>query len=236
MAHSTSQGLVLEEGALCVFATTHLSDLEKRGVTSDFLSKYGALTTKMEDTVAAAGGKTSDKEQLTGTKLAAKDELLADVRRIQGGVKRVFPKGSPVRKEFFVGEYFNHSTALLLKWEEACAKSWDKYKDQLITKGNLVQADEDTMVANATILQGIDSTHEVAKHADAPEATAAALQAMADVEAAADFIYGAAEAEYAKQPVILGEFEKLKPLRYAVRRNPPPPPSGKNPPTDTAKK
>ncbi len=226
MAHPTSQGLAQEYGPLCVEATSHLADLQKRGVTPEFLSKYGVLTQTMESTVAALSGKTSDKRQLTGTELAAKDNLLAEVRRIQGGVKRVFPKASPVRREFYVGEYFNHSTALLLKWEDAIAKSWDKYKDRLIAEGNLVQEDEDSMVANATILRGVDSSHEIAKHADAPEATAAALKAMADVEAAADFIYGAAEAEYAKQPKVLGEFEALKPLRFAVKRNPP-----KNPPT-----
>jgi len=226
MAHATSQGLSQEQGALSIEATSHLNDLQKRGVTSDFLANYGALTQTMEDTVNVHVSKNSDKEQLTGSELTAKDNLLAEVRTIQGGVKRVFPKGSPVRKEFYVGEYFNHSTSLLLKWEEGCAKGREKYKDRLIAEGNLIQSDVDSMVANATKLQGIDSTHEVAKHADAPEATAAALKAMKDVEDAADFIYGAAEAEYAKQPQVLGEFEKLKPLRFAVKRN-----SSKNPPT-----
>jgi hypothetical protein len=231
MAHPTSQGLEQEQGPLSALATTRLTDLQKRGVTPEFVSKYRSLTTTMTDTVAASGGKNSDKKQLTGSELIAKDNLLAEVRTIQGGVKRVFPKGSPVRKEFFVGEYFNHSTALLLKWEEGIAKSWPKYKDRLIAEGNLIQDDDDKMVANAATLQGVDTSHELAKHADAPEATAAAQKAMADVEKAADFIYGAAEAEYAKQPAILGEFEKLKPLRYAVKRNPPTPP-----PTDSPKK
>jgi hypothetical protein len=39
---------------------------------------------------------------------------------------------------------------------------------------------------------------------------------MDAVEAEADFIYGAATAEYAKNPEMLGKFEALKPLRYSV--------------------
>ena len=229
MAHATSQGLSQETGALSALAISRITDLQKRGVTAEFVSKYRSLTTTMEDTIVSSSGKNSDKKQMTGTELTAKDELLADVRRFHGAVKRVFPKGSPVRDEFFVGKNFNHSTALLLKWEQACEKGWEKYKDRLIAEGNLIQEDVDTMKTNAAKLQGIDSTHELAKHVDAPEATAAALKAMKDVEDAADFIYGAAEAEYAKQPVILGEFEKLKPLRYAVKRNPPQNPPPTNP-------
>ncbi len=225
MPHPTSQGLSQEEGALSPLAQSHLPDLEKRGVTADYLTGYAAKTEIMEDTVAASSGKTSDKEQLTVSEAAAKDNLLADVRRIQGGVKRVFPNGSPQRKEFFVGEYFNHSTSILIKWATGIASAWDKYKVDLIGKGNLVQEDLDSMLANAEALKGVDSTQESAKHVVAPEATAAAQKSMADVETAADFIYGAARAAYAKNPQVLGEFEALKPLRYAVTRK------EKNPPT-----
>ncbi|HUI28872.1 MAG TPA: hypothetical protein VLX91_01555 [Candidatus Acidoferrales bacterium] len=233
MSGTTSQGLAQEQGALSVLATSNLQSLEKRGVTSDFLAKYKTLAGSMETTVAASGGKRSEKMQLSASELNAKDQLLADIRRIQGGAKRVFEQGKPQLKEFFVGEYFNHSTGLLLKWSSGIEKAWDKYKNSLLSQGNLVQDDLDSMVANAAALQSVDSTQENAKHVDAPEATAAALKAMADVEAAANFIYGAAEAEFAKNPKVLGEFERLKPLRYAVQRNPKsqPTPPPVNPPT-----
>ncbi len=220
MAHPTPEGLVQEEGALCVLATSRLSDLQDRGVTTAFLTDYAAKLQKMQDAFAAHTGKTSDKEQLTATEVVAKNELLADVRRMQGGAKRTFKNGSPQLKEFFVGERFNRSTAILCRWADGIAKAWDKYKADLTAKGNLVQEDLDTMVANAGTLKNADSMQENAKHVDSPEATAAALQAMADVEAAADFIYGAAQAAYAKQPKILGEFEALRPLRYSVERRP----------------
>jgi len=226
MAHPTPEGLAQEEGALCVLATKHLSELQKRGVTSAFLTDYAAKLQNMQDAVAAHTGKTSDKKQLTVGELVAKGELLADIRRIQGGAKRTFPKGSPQLKEFYVGDKYNQSTALLGKWATGIAKAWEKYKTDLLAKGNLVQDDLDTMGSNASILQSADSSQENAKRIDAPEATTAALKAMADVEAAADFIYGAAEAEYAKKPEALGEFVALRPLRYAVERHrkPSPPP------------
>jgi hypothetical protein len=61
--------------------------------------------------------------QLTAGEADAKDQLLADVRRIQGGVKRTYPRGSAQWKEFFVGDAFNHSTSLLLKWAAGIAAS-----------------------------------------------------------------------------------------------------------------
>jgi len=240
MAHPTSQGLVQEQGALCILATSHLPELQKRGVTTAFLADYSAKLKAMQDAVDTHIGKTSDKKQLTAGEHVAKNELLADVRRMQQGAKRAFPKGSPQLKEFFVGDKYNYSTGLLGKWADGIAKAWDKYKTDLVAKGNLVQEDVDTMVSNATILGNADATHENAKHVDSPEATSAALKAMADVEKAADFIYGAAEAEYAKNPQLLGEFEKLKPLRYSVERRPkgpnPPLDESSRRPTDTSKK
>ncbi len=228
MPHPTSQGLAQEEGALSLQTQPCLPDLEKRGIDAAYLQNYSAKTSSMEATVAAAGGKTSDKEQLTESEAAAKDELLADVRRVQRGVKHTFKQGSPQWKEFFIGEYFNHSTALLVKWANAIVAAWDKYKTELIQKSGLIQADIDSITANVAKLQTVDSSQEMAKHADAPEATAAAQKAMAEVEEIADRIYIAAESEYAKDPVKLGEFEALKPLRYAVRRNVPAPADGDN--------
>ncbi len=232
MSGTTPEGLEQEEGALCILTTNHLTDLQARGITSDFLTGYAAKLQAMKDAFAAHTGKTSDKEQLTVSERVAKNELLADVRIMQQGAKRTFPKGSPQLKEFHVGEKYNHSTALLGKWATDIAAAWTKYKTDLIAKGRLLQKDVDTMVANASVLASTDATQENAKHVDAPEATAAALLAMEEVEKAADDIYGAAEAEYAKNPQLLGEFEKLRPLRYAV----PPRPKGPNPPpTDTKK-
>ena len=121
---------------------------------------------------------------------------------MQQGAKRTFPKGSPQLKEFHVGEEYNHSTALLGKWAADIAAAWTKYKTDLIAKGRLLQKDVDTMVANASVLASTDATQENAKHVDAPEATVAALMAMEEVEKAADDIYGAAEAEYAKNPQV----------------------------------
>ncbi|HVN49401.1 MAG TPA: hypothetical protein VMU30_11350 [Bacteroidota bacterium] len=106
----------------------------------------------------------------------------------------------------------------MIQWANDLAAAWLKYKDMLIAKGGLIQADIDEMTANAASLKAIDASQETAKHDDAPEATAAANQAMADVEAEADFIYGTATAEYAKNPEMLGKFEALKPLRYSVDR------------------
>lgn len=230
MAHSTSQGLVQEQGALCILVESHLADLEKRLVDAKKVADYKAHTKAMQATVAASGGKTSDKEQLTVGEAAAKGQLLAEIRRIQGGVRRTFPNGSPQRKEFFVGESNNHSTSLLLKWADGIAAAWVKYKDDIIAKGNLLQSDLDTMVSVAATLGTVDSTQENAKHAEVPAATAAALKAIALVEADADFIYGAARAEYYDRPEILGQFEAIRPLRYAVERPP------KVPPPDTTKK
>jgi len=229
MAHPTPEGLAQEEGALCILATAHLAELKDRGITTEFLIGYAAKLKAMQDAFSTHTGKTSDKKQLTVSEQVAKDELLADVRKMQGGAKRTFSKGSPQLEEFYVGEKYNHSTALLGKWATDIAAAWTKYKADLIKKGQLLQKDVDTMNANATVLASTDATQENAKHVDAPEATVAALQAMADVEAAADAIYGAAEAEFAKNPQMLGEFEALKPLRYAV----PPRPKGPNPPPPT---
>ena len=226
MAHPTPEGLAQEEGALCILATSHLGELQDRGITADFLTDYAAKLKAMQDAFAAHVSETSDKEQLTVSEQVAKDELLADVRKMQSGAKRAFPKGSPQLKEFHVGERYNHSTALLGKWAIDSAAAWTKYKPVLISKGRLLQKDADTMAANAAILGTTDATQENAKHVTAPEATTAATQAMEAVEEAADSIYGAAEAEFAKNPQILGEFEKLKPLRYAM----PPRPKGPNPP------
>ncbi len=233
MPHPTSQGLSQECGALIELTKPHLPELEKRNVTQVLLDKYAAQTKTMEETVAAAGGKTSDKEQLTAGEFTARHELLADVRKMQGGAKRTFPRGSPQLKEFFVGDKFNGSTAMLLKWANGIAGAWTKYSASLIETGNLIQADVDTMVANASLLRSVDSAQEAAKHADVPEATAASQKAMDDVSAIADFIYGAASAEYARNPQLLGEFEKLKPLRYAVPRPPKNPPTA--PPPDAPK-
>jgi len=230
MAHATPEGLAQEQGALCILATSHITDLQKRGVNQQFLQSYGSKLKAMQEAFAAHTGKTSDKEQLTASEQTAKNELLADIRKMQGGAKRIFPAGSPQRKEFHIGELYNRSTGVLVKWAGEIQKAWDKYKADLIAKGNLVQEDDDTMVANAAALTNTDAAQENAKHIDSPEATSAALMAMADVEAAADFIYGAAEAAYAKDPVTLGEFESLKPLRYAV------PPRLKAPQQPTEKK
>ena len=172
----------------------------------------------MEDKIAASGGETSDKKQLTQQELEARDILLAEIRRNQGGAKRSFPPGSPQLKEFFIGETNNHSTAIMLRWAKGIATAWDKYAALLTTKGNLVPADKDALVAAAAALGSLDSTQELAKHNDAPEATSQARQAMDAVEKAADFIYGAVSAQFYNKPEILGRFEALKPLRYAVER------------------
>lgn len=235
MAHPTPEGLAQEEGALCILATAHIPELQERGITTEFLTGYAAKLKAMQDAFATHTGKTSDKMQLTVSEQVAKNELLADVRKMQGGAKRTFSKGSPQLKEFHVGEMYNRSTAILVKWATDIAAAWTKYKADLIKKGQLLQRDVDTMVANASVLSTTDATQENAKHVDAPEATAAALLAMADVEDAADTIYSAAEREFAKNPQLLGEFEALRPLRYAV----PPRPKGPNPPpppTDGTKK
>lgn len=229
MAHPTPEGLTQEEGALCILATAHIPELQDRGITAEFLTDYATKLQKMRDAFAAHTGTTSDKEQLTVSEQVAKDELLADIRKMQGGAKNTFSKGSPQRKEFHIGETYNRSTAILGKWATDIAAAWTKYKADLIKNGQLLQRDVDTMVANAAILGTTDATQENAKHVGAPESTAAALQAMADVEDAADTIYSAAEREFAKNPQLLGEFEKLKPLRYAV----PPRPKGPNPPSPT---
>ncbi len=234
MAHPTVYGLAQENGALTILATACLKDLTKRGVNPERLTLYGTLTQAMLDADAASGSKTSDKEQLTAGEQKAKAELLGDVRRVQGGFKRVFPAGSPQWKEAFIGEKLNKSTGRLVLWANSLAASWLKYKDTLIANGNLVQADIDEMISNAAVLKNVDSTQETAKHADVPEATAAANKAADAVEAEADFIYGAATAEYAKNPAMLGKFEALKPLRYSVDRSSkdePQPPA-----TDTPKK
>ncbi len=232
MAHPTPEGLAQEEGALCILATSHLAELKGRGITTEFLADYAAKLQKMLDAFATHIGKTSDKEQLTVSEQVAKNELVADVRRMQQGAKRTFAAGSPQLKEFHVGERYNRSTGVLDKWATDIETAWDKYKADLISKGRLLQSDADTMVANAAVLKNADASQENAKHVDSPEATAAALKAMADVEEAADAIYGAAQAEYAKNPQLLGEFEKLRPLRYAI----PPRPKGPTPPpTDTKK-
>lgn len=232
MAHATPEGLAQEEGALNISATARLTDLQERGITAEFLTMYAARLQNMKDALTAHIGKTSDKEQLTAGEITAKNELLADVRRIQQGAKRTFPKESPQLKEFHVGEKYNRSTSLLSLWATDIAAAWTKYKADLTGKGKLLQKDVDTMVANNSILTNADATQESAKHIESPEATAAALRAMAEVEDAADAIYAAAEAEYAKNPQVLGEFEKLKPLRYAVERSPKLPTP---PPDDTAK-
>jgi hypothetical protein len=218
MAHATSQGLKQESGPLTIVAQTYLPQIEPRGVTSQSLTDYNGLVKTMEDKIAASGGETSDKEQLTEQEVEARDIALAEIRRIQGGAKRSFPKGSPQLKEFFVGEKNNHSTALLIKWAKGIATAWDKYTTVLTTKGNLVAADKDALVAAAASLGSVDSTQESAKHKDVPEATAQAWQAMDAVEEAADFIYGAASAQFYNKPEILGQFEAIKPLRYAVVR------------------
>jgi len=90
MAHPTSGGLTQEQGALCILATSHLTDLQKRGVTQQFLSDYAAKVKAMNTAVANHTGKTSDKEQLTASEQAAKNELLADVHKMQQGAKRTF--------------------------------------------------------------------------------------------------------------------------------------------------
>jgi len=226
MPHPTCYGLTQEKGALVLLATDFLTDLGKRSVTRILLDKYATDTGTMEDVAAAARGTTSDKEQLTDREVAAREELLLDITRIQRGVKRAFQTGSPVRKEFFIGEKHNFSTARLTLWARSIATSWPKYSADLISKGGLIQGDTDTMVANAAILSDVDSKQEIAKHSDAPEANAEVQKAMAVVEADADYIYGAAEAEYAKNPEVLGRFEALKPLRFST------PPRPKNPPSN----
>ena len=151
---------------------------------------------------------------------------------MQGGAKRTFDAGSPQLEEFYVGERYNRSAGVLCKWAGGIAKAWEKYKADLIAKGNLVQEDVDTMVANAAILGNANATQENALHVDSPEATSAAQKAMDDVEATADFIYGAARAAYAKNAQLLGEFEAIKPLRYSAEKRPPkgPTPPPTNPP------
>ena len=220
MGHPTVYGLRQENGAVTNLATSCLKDLEGRGVTADRLTHYGALTQAMVAADAASGSETSDKEQLTAGEQTAKAELLGDVRRVQGGFKRAFPKGSPQWKEALIGVMFNHSTGMLVVWADNLAIAWLKYKDTLIKDGNLVQADIDEMAANAAVLKNVDSKQETAKHADVPDATLAKSQAMDAVEAEADFIYGAATAEYAKNPQMLGKFEALKPLRYSIDKTP----------------
>ncbi len=224
MAHATSQGLVQESGALCIVAESHLSDLEKRHVDAAKIAEYKLHAKSMLLAVAAAGGISSDKKQLTIGEAAAKAQLLAEIRRVQGGAKRALPAGSPQQKEFFIGEAYNHSSSLLVKWANGIKTGWDKYKDVLTQKGNLLQEDIDKLVASAGALGAVDSTQETAKHVDSPVATAAALKAMAVVEADADFIYGAARAEYYDRPEILGQFEALRPLRFAIERPPKEPP------------
>jgi len=218
MAHPTSQGLKQESGPLTSLAQTYLPQLEPRGVTSPVITDYNGRVKTMEDKIAASGGETSDKEQLTEQEVAARDIALAEIRRIQGGAKRAFPKGSPQLKEFFVGEKNNHSTALLIKWAKGITTAWDKYATVLTTKGNLLAADKEALVAASASLGSVDSTQESAKHKDVPEATAQAWQAMDAVEEAADFIYGAASAQFYNKPEILGQFEAIKPLRFAVVR------------------
>ncbi len=218
MAHATPEGLEEEHGALIIEVTPHIEELTPRGIDQPFLDAYTAKLQKMRDSVGTHIGQTSDKEQLTDSEITAKEELLADVRRMQQGAKRSFPKDAPQLKEFHVGEKFNRSTALLCGWAADIAMAWTKYQEPLAKKGKLLQKDVDTMNANAAVLTGTNASQEHAKRVESPQATAAALQAMEEVEDAADDIYSAAEAEYAKNPQLLGEFEKLKPLRYAVNR------------------
>jgi len=226
MGHPTPEGLEQEEGPLCIAATKYLTQLGPRGITADFLTGYAAKLQAMKDAFAAHLGTTSDKKQLTVSEQVAKHELLLDVHIMQEGAKRTFPWGSPQLREFHVGEKYNRSTALLVRWAGEIAVAWKKYETELTNKGRLIQKDVDTMVANSAILGSADATQENAKRVDAPEATVAAWQAMDNVIDAADAIYGAAEAEFAKNPQVLGEFEKLKPLRYSM----PPRPKGPNPP------
>ena len=42
MAHPTPEGLAQEEGALSPLAKQHIADLQKRGVTGEFLEAYAA--------------------------------------------------------------------------------------------------------------------------------------------------------------------------------------------------
>jgi hypothetical protein len=49
MAHSTSWGLAQEQRALSPLAKLHIADLQKRGVTAEFLDDYAAELQKSRD-------------------------------------------------------------------------------------------------------------------------------------------------------------------------------------------
>jgi hypothetical protein len=215
MAYPTSRGLAQEQPVLLKAARPLLPQLDKRGITEQTFTEYETRTTVMKEKVAGKGGKISDQKQLTANEAAARKALQKEMRNIQEGVKKTFPKGSPQWKEFYIGEKDNSSTSRLLEWTIGIGKGWDKYKPQLIQKGKLLQTDKDALDAAAAALKAVDTDQESAKTVDSPEASAEKKQAINAVIEIADSIYTAIEREFRNDPATLSKFASIKELRFA---------------------
>ena len=228
MSTISSYGAAQESRVLTGTVKTYLERLIERGVTEDLLINFGNDTSDMETKRAAMGDTRSGKKQMTEDEGVDRTEVLDIIRRVQSGVKLVFPSGSPQWKEFHIGETPNNSTPKALGWVVDIENAFNKYKDALVAKTGLIPRDIDVLKAAAKKLSDTDTQQELKKKIEAPDATSAFQQALAKVIETADFIHNAAAIEFRKEEAILRQFASAKDLRYLPEprkaKDPPPEP------------
>lgn len=228
MGTITSEGLAQEQRVLHELCTTYSSRLQLRGITPERLTDFTTTIAAMEKQRTDSGHVKTDKRDLTIQELQQCTTVIGNIKKIQQGAKNTFAEGSPQLKDFHIGEKLFVSTPLVIGWAKDLLENWESYKDQLTTKGGLIQADIDELRTAVTALEAADTAQELAKKKGAPEATAAFKAAVAAAKLAADALHGIAAVEFKNEPEILKQFELAKKLRY---QQPPNNDNGTPPPT-----
>ena len=237
MSSITSEGLAQEQRVLNDLCSLYTARLQLRGITPERLTAYAATVTAMEKQRSDTTQTGTNKLDLTQQEEQQRTALSALVKKVQQGAKNTFPDGSPLLKDFHIGERLTSSTPLTIAWGKDLLAQWLTYKDVLIAKGGLIQTDIDELQTAIQALEATDTAQELAKKKGAPEATAAFKNAMETARQTADSLHGIATVEFKNEPNVLKQFELAKKLRYQTsgkgnNNEPPPmPPTPPVPPT-----
>jgi hypothetical protein len=207
-------GLEQESRVLIPVGTKQITRLQKRGITPETFTTYGEYVTTMLEEEAKTGDTVTTKEVLTQTEEQSRTDVQKAINRVRNGAKKTFPKGSPQLKQFHVGDNFHSSTKVLLGWVNDINKGWETNKALLISKGKLIEDDFTAMNAAAELLRSTDTSQEVKKKEEVPQAYTALAAAKNAVISIADEIHTAANQEFSEEPDLLNPFRQARLLRF----------------------
>ena len=232
MSEVTHEGLEAGLAPLTNLCKDHAEPLAKRGVTQQKLDEYAAEGEALKVARANHAAVESQLKNIENMEDADRTSLGETINVFRTGVKEAFPEGSPVRKQFHVGDVWNNVSKIAIGFADDIEKAYPDYQDELKAKGGILAEDLTTLIARRKKLEATSAEHVKIRTKNLKEANADLHGAHNQMKHTSDFIHAIVAIEFVHQPVILRQFEATRQLRHTTsHKHKPAPVNPKEDPT-----